>query len=64
MGSGKFGDVYQCRHKQTGAMFALKKVFKSVIKENRMEAQFALELKILYRLDHPNVVKLYAHFDD
>ena len=29
-----------------------------------MQAQFALELKILYTLDHPNIVKLYAHFHD
>lgn len=45
-------------------LFAIKKVFKSVIKEYKMEAQFALELKIMYSLDHPNIVKLYAHFAD
>jgi hypothetical protein len=31
-----------CRHKVTGMVFALKKVFKSVIIENQMEGQFAL----------------------
>ena len=29
-----------------------------------MESQFALELKLLYVLDHPNIVKLYGHFQD
>jgi serine/threonine protein kinase len=64
VGSGKFGDVYLCKHKRTGMLFALKKIFKSVIREYRMEEQFALELKILYHLDHPNIVKLYSHFSD
>ena len=64
MGSGKFGDVYLCKHKATGMIFALKKIFKSVIQEYKMEAQFTLLLKILYALDHPNIVKLYTHFCD
>jgi aurora kinase A len=29
-----------------------------------MVKQFATELKIQYRLNHPNIVKLYTHFDD
>ena len=36
IGSGKFGQVYVCRHKITGMLFALKKVFKSTIKEHGM----------------------------
>lgn len=32
VGSGKFGDVFQCRHKSTGTLYALKKIFKSTIK--------------------------------
>lgn len=64
MGSGKFGDVFQCRHKRTGALFALKKIFKSTILEYRMVDQFTEELKIHYKLSHPNIVKLYTHFED
>lgn len=26
--------------------------------------QFILELRIHYMLDHPNIIKLYGHFDD
>ena len=36
VGSGKFGEVYLCKHKKTGMLFALKKIFKSVIQEYRM----------------------------
>jgi len=36
VGSGKFGEVYRCRHKATGFLFALKKIFKSTIKEYNM----------------------------
>ena len=45
-------------------MFALKKVFKSTIQEYDMMPQFIRELKIHYKLNHPNIVKLYTHFDD
>lgn len=62
LGSGKFGDVLQCRHRKTGALFALKKIFKSTIKEYNMVDQFTEELKIHYQLAHPNIVKLYTHF--
>ena len=64
VGSGKFGDVHICCHKATGTMFALKKIFKSTIIEYNMVNQFTRELRIHYRLDHPHVIKLYAHFDD
>ena len=32
IGSGKFGSVYVCRHRATGMVFALKKVFKSTVR--------------------------------
>ena len=64
LGSGKFGDVFQCRHKATNTFYALKKIFKSTILEYDMVQQFMRELKILYYLNHPNIIKLYGHFDD
>ena len=64
IGSGKFGDVFICRHKQTQTMYALKKIFKSTIQEYEMIKQFTQELKIHYLLNHPNIIKLYTHFDD
>ena len=64
VGSGKFGDVHICRHRSTGTIYALKKIFKSTLNEYKMVDQFIKELKIHYRLNHPNIVKLYTHFDD
>jgi serine/threonine protein kinase len=66
VGSGKFGDVHICRHKTTGTLYALKKIFKSTIIEYGMIEQFTRELKIHYKLSntHPNITKLYAHFED
>lgn len=64
IGSGKFGDVYLCVHKITGFICAIKKIFKSTIRDYNMEEQFATELKIHYSLDHFNIIKLYGHFDD
>lgn len=64
LGSGKFGDVLQCRHKATGTLYAVKKIFKSTIQEYRMVDQLIQELKIHYTLDHLNIVKLYDHFED
>lgn len=51
-----------CIHKQTGFICAIKKIFKSTIKDYKMEEQFATELKIHYSLNHPNIIKLYGHF--
>ena len=40
VGSGKFGDVFVCRHKSSQTLYALKKIFKSTIKEYDMIEQF------------------------
>jgi len=51
-------------HRTTGFLCAIKKIFKSTIREYGMESQLATELRIHYSLSHPNVVQLYGHFDD
>jgi len=40
IGSGKFGEVFICKHKPTNMIFALKKIFKSTISEYKMVDQF------------------------
>jgi serine/threonine protein kinase len=52
------------QHKATGFLCAIKKILKSTLQEYNMVEQLANELRIHYSLDHPNVVKLYSHFDD
>jgi len=46
LGQGRFGIVWLAFHKNTGAVFALKKVSKMTIKNNLMIDQFLLEIKI------------------
>lgn len=39
LGQGKFGAVYQAIHKNTNALYALKKISKKMIKESMMIEQ-------------------------
>ena len=64
MGEGKFGHVYMAIHKQTLAVFALKKIKKECIKKNKLEEQFLMEIKMQLHFNHPNILKLYGFFDD
>ncbi len=64
LGEGRFGTVHQVIHKQTGALFALKKISKESVKKLNMVNQLTLELKLQTYLQHQNLVKLYHHFDD
>ena len=61
LGSGGFGTVYKCRHRQTQQTRAVKVVPKKKIKN--MET-FLQEIEILKKLDHPNVVRVYEYFID
>ena len=42
----------------------MKKIFKSVIDEYKMDEQLMTELSILRQLNHPNIVKAYDSFTD
>lgn len=64
LGEGKFGVVYQATHKETGMIYAIKKVPKDMIKSHLMVDQFILELKLQTFLNHQNILTLYTHFDD
>ena len=64
LGIGTFGTVYLVSHKKTKVKYALKKIDKS-LKENIEEKEnFNREIEIMYKLNHPNIVKLYGHFED
>ena len=53
--------VYKCEHRVTKQVRAVKVVSKKKIKN--ME-KFQLEIQILQKLDHPNVLKLFEYFDE
>jgi serine/threonine protein kinase len=64
LGQGKFGIAHIAFHKSTGAVFAIKKVKKEVIKSNKLIDQFTLEVKLQSFFVHPFILKVYGIFDD
>jgi len=52
------------KEKTTGKVFAMKQVFKQFIINYRFQDQVRKEVEIMYTLNHPNIIKLYAHFED
>ena len=64
IGKGGFGSVWKVRHKITRQIFAIKVINKdSIVKQNMVE-QTNREIEIMYKLDHPHIIKLYSHFED
>ena len=64
IGKGGFGSVWKVRHKITKQIFAIKVINKdSIVKQNMVE-QTNREIEIMYKLDHPHIIKLYSHFED
>ena len=64
LGIGSFGTVYLVSHKKTKAKYALKAIDKTVPENLEEKANFNREVEIMYKLNHPNIVKLYGHFED
>ena len=65
IGSGKFGRVFQAKHKLTGTKIALKVVYKQMLDQFKFHAQIRKELEIQHRLSrHPHIVKLHGYFHD
>lgn len=50
--------------KTTKKNYALKEIDKIRIRRSGMEKQVTNEIKIMYSIDHDNVIKLYNHFED
>ncbi|XAR51704.1 Cyclin-dependent kinase [Bertholletia excelsa] len=57
IGQGTYSNVYRARDVETGRIVALKKVKFDTFQEESIKFM-AREIKILRRLDHPNVMKL------
>lgn len=64
IGEGAFGQVFKVRHKQTGHLYAIKMISKQKIVMKNMLDQLQRELRIMYSLNHPYIIKLYNHFED
>ena len=64
IGVGGFGKVYKVRHKQSKNVFAIKVINKKKILEHDLVEQIKLEVKIMYKLNHNHILKLYNHYED
>ena len=64
IGKGGFGSVWKVRHKITKKVYAIKVINKENIIKQNMVSQTNREIEIMYKLDHPHIIKLYSHFED
>ena len=64
LGTGSFGKVYLSKHKITSAIFAIKEIDKTNKNNDLGAPYFRREIEIMYKIKHPNIVKLYGHFED
>lgn len=64
LGEGYFGKVELVKHKQTSALFALKILKKSKIKEKKNFEHLINEISILKSIDFPFILKIYNTFQD
>ena len=60
LGKGGYGKVFQVGNKNTGQLFACKKLSK--LNVNNL-IKFKREINILQKMDHPNIIKLYDLFE-
>ncbi|ETV83402.1 CAMK/CAMK1 protein kinase [Aphanomyces astaci] len=63
LGEGNFSIVKECKLKATGETFAVKCIKKASLKKKDL-ANIHREMDILFKLDHPNIVKLIDVFDN
>ena len=63
LGSGAFGEVRVCVHRDSGAQRAVKVLRKSHMDEDEKKMLFN-EINNLKDLDHPNILKMYEFFED
>lgn len=64
LGHGSFGNVYLVSHKVTKAQYAIKAIDKKNKTNIEEKPYFRREVEVMYKIHHPNVVKLYGHFED
>ena len=64
LGAGSFGHVYLVTHKATKVQYAIKAIDKRNKSNIEEKPYFRREVEVMYKIHHPNVVKLYGHFED
>ncbi len=64
LGKGGFGEVWKVIHKKTHNVYVIKVIDKKNIIEQKLVEQMNREIEIMYKIDHPHIVKLVNHFED
>ena len=64
LGAGSFGHVYLVTHKTTKVKYAIKAIDKRNKSNQSEKPYFRREIEVMYKIHHPNVVKLFGHFED
>ena len=64
IGKGAFGEVWKVSHRQSNKIYVIKVMDKSSIKEQKLSDQINREIEIMYKLNHPHVIRLINHFED
>jgi serine/threonine protein kinase len=64
IGNGSYGQVRKVVHKRTAELFAMKEIPKKKIKDHKMEDYLHLEIKLQYKLRHPNILRLHYYFEN
>ncbi len=64
LGCGSFGRVFLARHIKTKVLYAIKAIDKKNKTNIEERPYFRRELEVMYKIHHPNVVKLFGHFED
>ena len=64
IGKGGFGEVWKVVHKQTNRVYVIKVIDKISIFEQKLVDQMNREIEMMYKLNHPHVMKLVNHFED
>jgi serine/threonine protein kinase len=59
IGSGSMGRVYKATHQLMGRAVALKIIAPEIVSNERAVSRFYREMKLVGRLDHPNVVRAF-----
>lgn len=63
VGSGHYGEVRTCFHRDTSEFRAVKIIKKHLFKED-FKVSLLSEVAILRSLDHPNIIRIYEFFED
>eukprot|EP00928_Gymnodinium_smaydae_P027022 TRINITY_DN21034_c0_g3_i1.p2 TRINITY_DN21034_c0_g3~~TRINITY_DN21034_c0_g3_i1.p2 ORF type:complete len:325 (-),score=64.24 TRINITY_DN21034_c0_g3_i1:140-1114(-) len=61
LGEGTYGKVYKAEHRETGGMYAIKKI-RIVYEDEGVPSTAIREVSLLKECDHPNVIKLHDVF--